>query len=375
MARDKMAARFKVGIKSALAGVGVEVRRLPKSDYDTSVDTTIVGPYKIHNFGDDLIGAVMGRHLVAQGRSVRVNGLSVENSRAFGFQSPAPYGARMSSTRNLVVGGGGLLGDAGVRPKSEYMELGLDAARRARRIGADVKIVGVGAGPLAVGKHRDIARALAAEASHIAVRDAESYQFCVEELGVAPANLTQGADVALLWPDVLGSTRIPNQRLGLQCDITDWLPPAQEKLVAEQFALSARESLEDIFLITPMRSSELARYFDESFVPQLRYDTLKDYLPHLSGLRAIVTTHLHISIAAYAARVPCFTIYVNDKTRRFYDQIGRPDRALPATTASVDAVRDLIDRARVAEWEPFDDLRLDQLKVESAALLETMDHA
>ena len=369
----KVTLKVKDLLRGLLYRLGLEVRRFVRYQALTEKpDIVVVGPYKLHNFGDDLIGLVIARQHQLQGNTVCIPGLSRENAREYRLWGHAIYGARVDPAKMMLIGGGGLLGDAGVAPKSEYLELGLSAAKRADQLGVDAQITGVGAGPLQVDAHKEIARDLVEYASHLGVRDPESYEFCVKELGVSKDKLTLGADLALLWPESLGVAPIRNGMVGLQCDIDDWLPAERARQVSQRFVKSARENADQTILVTPMRRSDITDALRETGIPQLRYEVMKDYLAVLSGMRAIVTSHLHLSIAAYAAGIPCFAVYVNDKTRRFYEQIGHPERAIPAATASDSEIDELLQEARSAKWTSADEDQLVKLKQEANGLVRVI---
>jgi hypothetical protein len=73
-------------------------------------------------------------------------------------------------------------------------------------------------------------------------------------------------------------------------------------------------------------------------------------------------------------RTPLAFRAINSKTRRFYDQIGHPDRCidLPGSAAEIShALADLLRRAPYdCEWSAHDEARLARLESKAAQLLE-----
>jgi len=73
---------------------------------------------------------------------------------------------------------------------------------------------------------------------------------------------------------------------------------------------------------------------------------------------------------AYSQRIPCFSLYVREKTKRFYDQIGHPERAIDLSTATVKDFEKLIEAAQNAEWTDRDEETLTRLQGEARTLLD-----
>lgn len=363
-------------IRAILRTAGLDVRRAPpvRRWGDAVTDVTVVGPYLIHNFGDDLIGAVFARRLQrAQGAAIAIPGFGSANAHWLGLTGAGNYAAGRRPRGDVLIGGGGLLGDSGRTPSDRYIRQALDAAQATRRRGGRVVVAGIGAGPLAVPAHREVARALCTLAEAIGVRDEPSARFVVDALGQDPAKVARGADVALLWPDYLDVTPVANGLVGLQCDIDGYVEPAAAARVTAAFALYARRDPGRVCLVSNSARPTGLAAATGVLAPRLEYASLPAFLPHLAGLRGIVTTHLHLSIAAFAQRIPCFSVYVNEKTRRFYAQIGRPGRALDARTATAAQIAGLLDAAGSAVWEAADDAALAGLRAGADVLLALTD--
>lgn len=94
------------------------------------------------------------------------------------------------------------------------------------------------------------------------------------------------------------------------------------------------------------------------------------FLPRLAGLNAFFSSHLHQAIVAYSQRTPTFSLYVREKTRRFYEQIGRPEWAINLSTATVEDFHHLIKEAENAKWTDQDEETLQRLQAQSRTLLD-----
>jgi polysaccharide pyruvyl transferase WcaK-like protein len=342
-----------------------------------SPDVAIVGPYIVHNFGDDLIGAVLAKYLGTEhGLRSAIPGLSRPNADWLGCEWSDSAVKAVMAARGVVVGGGGILGDSGKSPGSNYLWRGVRAATLARLRGKPVVVTGVGAGPLQLAASRRLCRLLCRLATHVGVRDRESLEFLQGTIGVPGTKLTLGADAALLWPELLGVVPVPNGLVGVQCDAAGFASAQSRERVQQVYRRLAdwtrAHRAESVLVSNGRNDTSLARW-TPGILHTLRYERLADFLPHLAGLRSIITTHLHLSIAAYTARVPCFTIFVREKTVRFYRQIGRPERAVSIETASVADIERLLDAAQAATWTAEDEERRTVLCSEARKLMHVMD--
>jgi len=142
--------------------------------------------------------------------------------------------------------------------------------------------------------------------------------------------------------------------------------PSIEKLMLDRAATNAADIL---FLSNSRHPTAISRRLR---VPAtvLTYTVLPDYLKHLQECRVVITTHLHLAVAAYAAKIPCFSLYVMEKTKRFYEQIGHPERAIDLALATPDAIQALWRQADGACWTQFDEQRLCELQCKAKSLLD-----
>jgi hypothetical protein len=61
---------------------------------------------------------------------------------------------------------------------------------------------------------------------------------------------------------------------------------------------------------------------------------------------------------------------VREKTRRFYEQIGHPERAIDLRVATLDDFKRFIAATEVATWTDEDEATLQRLKREAQKLLD-----
>lgn len=333
----------------------------------------IVGPYRVHNFGDDLIGAVIAKYLQSQGYGVSIPRLAAENAQWLGTQYADTYDGAFEAADLVVVGGGGIMSDtAGAKPGASYLEIVSRAVAAGELAEQPVVITGVGAGPWLREKSRRLAVEVSTRAERVGVRDQESYEH-LRALGVDENKLVAGADLALLTSDHLRfrRRRSAERRIGLQFDIALFEDmrenPCLDEIQAE-VARFANENERHVVLVSNGRHrSQLAEVAPGCVL--LRYAALKEFLPRLAALDVLMTSHLHLAITAYSQRIPSFSLYVREKTRRFYDQIGHPERAVDLRTATPDDVRRLIDSMMAVTWTSDDEANLQRLKEQSRALL------
>jgi polysaccharide pyruvyl transferase WcaK-like protein len=334
----------------------------------------IVGPYILHNFGDDLIGAVLAKTLKDRfDAQVLLPYLEDGNRQWLDIPLVPTNRKAIFQSHSVLIGGGGMLGDAGRSPNNRYLKSAAKAALFSRCRGKPVLVSAVGAGPLALRSSRLLCKAVCRFSQVIGVRDQRSENFLIKELGVPSEKVVRGADVALLWPKVFDIQPLQTDSIGVQFDVNGYVSAEQNPLLKDiigSLVNFCRSYDHETILVSNFKSvTQLGRHFVLS-PRSLQYRTLPSFLSQLAGLRAIVTSHLHLAIAAYAAQVPCFSIYVNEKTKRFYDQIGHPERALDIATTTPGEVDSLLKSVMDAKWAEEDDVRLDTLQNDSEKLID-----
>jgi polysaccharide pyruvyl transferase WcaK-like protein len=335
---------------------------------------TLIGPYASHNFGDDLIGAVLAECLRQRfDAEVLIPGMSRTNCEWLGIDFSSSSFDAISNSKITIIGGGGILGDSGIYPSNKYLKKILKSAILSHICRNRVIITAVGAGPLIMPSSRLFCQLSCYLAEYIGVRDEISARFLAKELGVPADKITSGADVALLWPDVL---RIPNTTIGkggIQFDARLYgniYDNDKYKDILKCISEYYKKRKDDTVLITNNEnSSELGAFIDSPFY-SAPYYSLNQFLPLISGLKYIITSHLHLAIASYAARVPCFSVYVREKTARFYEQIGHPERALDLRVATRSEVERFMDMASEAVWLDSDEMKLQELKGRAGRMLD-----
>lgn len=337
----------------------------------TTRHALIVGPYRAKNFGDDLVGAIFAKHLQSLGYDVCIPRLSEANSAWLGTHYSEGYDGQFEAADLVVVGGGGIMSDtSGAKPGASYLQIVADAEASGRLSGTPVVVSSVGAGPWLRQRSRDLARTVSERSVAVGVREQESYDH-LRGLGVAEDKLVIGADVALLTPDYLDFPTSESRKLGLQFDVSafeDVKSNPELPAILETLGKYAQRRRKDVVLIRNGRArSEIAAAAPGAEL--LSYTTLETFLPKLAGLRALFTSHLHLAITSYAQRVPTYSLYVREKTRRFYEQIGRPERALDLKTATVTDLKRFLAAAEKAKWTDADEATLQRLKADAQKLV------
>jgi polysaccharide pyruvyl transferase WcaK-like protein len=333
----------------------------------------VIGPYLRHNFGDDLVGGVIAKHLQGMGYSVTIPFLGEENAHWLGTRHTMQLDESIDAADTIVIGGGGILSDvSGAKPGTPYLETISRAALTGRLAGKATYITSVGAGPWLVeaSKAYTIISSLVAE--KIGVRDPESGEH-LAGLGVNVSKIVQGADLALLCSDYLPFSRAPHGKIGLQFDVSifeDVLRNGGAGDIRRAMKTYAEANSESVVLLSNSERDSQLRGPATAKCLGLNYSHLESFLPKLAGLDAILTSHLHLSVAAYSQRIPCFSLYVREKTRRFYEQIGHPERAVDLATAEVNDFERLVAEVESASWTDEDEEVLQRLKGEARTLLD-----
>ncbi len=336
------------------------------------INISIVGPYRYHNFGDDLMGAVMVKKLIKDGYKPIIPKLSIENCNWLGIPFFGSTKKAILESRGVIIGGGGILGDSGVKPDNYYLKLALKAVILCLFTRKNYIITGVGAGPLAMKTSKILTIINSLFTDFIGVRDVESRTFLVK-LGVNRNIIVHGADIALLWNDILGiDNKVKKNKIGIQYDIGSYVNHINNNksiLVNNKLKNYLHKNKGKITVVTngPYQS-ELTRELKN--INEINYDYLPEFLKKLKGLKVILTSHLHLAIAAYAARIPCFSIYVREKTKRFYKQIGHPERAIKLEDATEKNISNILSQLEKTSWTDYDESTLIKLKNQAKKLID-----
>lgn len=332
----------------------------------------IVGPYRAKNFGDDLVGAILTRQLQNLGYEVSIPRLGEENCQWLGTEFAADYSGAFEQADVVVIGGGGIMSDtSGSKPGASYLEIVDKAAKAGHLEEKPVYVTSVGAGPWLRPRSRELAVSTATLADKVGVREIESYEH-MRGIGAPEDKLVLGADLALLAPEILKFRSARGGKLGLQFDV-DAFDDVKENPHFTEIVASvgeyAKNHTDDVVLIRNGKArSEISAAAPKA--ARLSYSALESFLPHLAGMRALFTSHLHLAITSYAQRIPTYSLYVREKTRRFYEQIGHPERAIDLRVATHDDLVRFLEAAANARWADEDEATLRKLKREAGTLLE-----
>ena len=260
---------------------------------------------------------------------------------------------------------------SGANPGASYLDIVARAGMDGLLKGKPVYITSVGAGPWILERSRMLAFAVSLIAEQVGVREQESYDH-LRGIGVTEKKLVLGADLALLTPDLMNFRTKPSGKLGLQFDVNAFKDVAdnpQLPAIIEALGAYAKSHAKDVVLLRNGKAkSEIAPAAPSAEL--LSYTRLEDYLPRLAGLRALFTSHLHLAITSYSQRIPTFSLFVREKTRRFYEQIGHRERAIDLRTATLADFTHFISAAETATWTDADEATLQRLKRESRKLIE-----
>lgn len=338
---------------------------------DLKPTAVVIGPYRVHNFGDDLVGAIIVSHLKRCGYRVLVPRLGQRNTDWLGIEHTEEFSC-LDEADTVVVGGGGIMSDtAGAVPGAEYLQIVADAALEGRLADKKVYVTSVGAGPWVLEESKLLAFGVSLLADKVGVRDRESREH-LERIGITGSKVIQGADCALLGSDYLDFASDDNGLIGVQFKYRQYEDVRENPHVDTISALIddyANRNSENVLLLSngPAKAPQ-AKVAEGART--LEYGGLASYLPAVAGLKTMFTSHLHLAITAYSQRIPTCSVYVREKTRRFYEQIGHPERAIDLRTARPEDVHDLLDSLESMEWTPDDEKRLQLLQDDARLLLD-----
>jgi polysaccharide pyruvyl transferase WcaK-like protein len=345
----------------------------------------IHGCYDFHNFGDMLI-LDMIRHALRDMPDIEcacpwervcISGNVRNHGRGWWDVLSAHAG---------VFGGGGYL-FAGARSWRYYLPARIWQAR-----GIPYIIIGVGAGPQMDPAKTKWVRALCEGATTICVRDQESKQL-LQEIGIPEDRVHATADIVLgleakyfpspavaagektlaAFPrgkrllglhfhNACGPLRVSSQHPFYARDLSSKFVELTKGLSG---LLRMNRDVQLVWLFDDLRGGiwgsklRTVRTLCERSLPEMRYMPYYDPWSAaycLGRLHGVITTKLHVGIAAWAQGVPCCAYAYHGKIARFYRQIGRSrfcvDDSAPVST--------ILDWVRTFIEDPTDFAREDQ---------------
>lgn len=332
---------------------------------------TIIGPYRYHNFGDDLIGSIMVLYLRKNGYKILLPNLSENNCRWLNIEYTTSIFGALKKADKIIIGGGGILGDSGVKPDNYYLKLALKTAIYSKITGKKVIVNPVGAGPLKLFSSKIITLVLGKLVSRIGVRDKKSEKFLIQ-LGIDKKKIICGADTVFLLPKIIKLRKQKKRKYGIQFDIDAYVNKKNSvyenyKNIIKNFV---KKRINNYMLITNGNYSSQLYSLDLRDMEELKYSFLPSFLNKIISLKAILTTHLHLSVIAYTLKIPCFSIYVREKTKRFYKLIGHPERAISLYNSTEKDLKLFLNELIKVKWTDFDEKKLKELKKEALKLVD-----
>lgn len=239
-----------------------------------------------------------------------------------------------------ILGGGGYLYHTAGQSLKGLKRYSLPASIWQKRA-IPYAIIGVGAGPAMSPEGREHVLRICDGARAITLRDQESHDLLVEA-GVPKERIRATADLALDMvpgdiPDwahakagqLLGVRTQDRIRLGLHFETYRKQPEKLAGLIgAIAGALARHDHVEPIWLFDhDMRSlpriaelCEKHRLINPRFIPCQDHWTTAALIAQLD---AVITSKLHVGIAAWTLGVPAAGYSVHPKTHRFFSQCGR----------------------------------------------------
>lgn len=301
------------------------------------------GCYDNQNFGDVLMADMLSQYLREQcSAEVFCPGMKPEVATALNCTTTTAI-AGPTFCKAGVFGGGGYLHGSTIRHAKRLMRYA--ASTTALRLMRKPYVIsGVGVGPNVSGLSKHFIRSICAGARRISVREQQSYDI-LSKIGVDQGKMEVAADMVMsLKKEDIPSTAFVEAEKVL-ANINNG-SANQRKLCIH---LSAKADRDDhlIKILTNIqkglkKSNDIQIYWLQDHGNfTARYQNLADehlknclvlpplthwpLLAVLSEMNCVLTTKLHISIAAWAMHIPVLGYSNHQKTSRFFAQIGRSE--------------------------------------------------
>lgn len=290
------------------------------------------GYFHSPNFGDLLMRQIVHGRLRSLGlHPVDAYTVASFQGQISGVQIDRQYEGvlRGPGLRGLVFAGGGYLEQPRGRRGWQHLWRRLAVARAVRRHGLPVVMTGIGgARPLSQAAQLLIA-ALLRQCSIVVARDEETLGL-VRDLGSA-SSAVPGADLVLTLP-----RRVPpgEQTVSSAVGFHVERPSLDETLALSRRCIDAARSvgcratliLDHRSTYRPALDAVVAGEDDLDVIGPASPDEM---LESLSRFAAVITTKLHVGVAAFSVGVPPFALVSHSKVSRFYHQVGLAQHTTP----------------------------------------------
>lgn len=297
------------------------------------------GCYANRNYGDLLMADLLSQYIENRTGSTPICPWVHPTEEETSIAKPGAGIEDCKRADVAVLGGGGYL-EASTKTAARRLSRYLEPARVWRERSIPYSIVGVGVGPDLKFDSSRIIREICEDAIRIAVRDEES-RLILLDIGVPEKLVQTKADL------VLGLR--PGQ-------IPDWAKQRASELLAPSrevgkrvFGFHAplgrshgsmtRDLLRQFAEAFPQESDVDVVWFDDSpFLYEYHKSIAAELMPWarvlpdqnrwiiaatIAEMSAVFTVKLHVGITAWALGVPCCSLSVHPKTRRFFAQVHR----------------------------------------------------
>lgn len=294
----------------------------------------LTGFYGRGNFGDDLVGAILGRHLADHGHRCTVLGFDEPLAGALGLATTRDAVALVERSQAIVLGGGSALGQASGRrfSRSIRRHLGEDSTlmdiviRECARRGKPLFAISVGGDGTPFDRLTPRQHALLRACSGATVRNPEAVAL-YQAVGCA----------ASCYPDIVLQTARHFPRTPR--------PVAQRPVVGIDVYWSNLLARRALFTPLLLRSMVLRRP-DVSFVyldsthrdhapflavgpprraanaGRYQFHDLHQDLDRIASLDLVLSTRLHVGVAALSYGVPFMSLFGEPKTALFLHHTG-----------------------------------------------------
>ena len=306
------------------------------ADFGRQTEIALYGFYRYGNFGDDLAGTIFGRYLREHGVKVRIYGLCREYADAFGFTVAETVEELLDGVDGVVLGGGSMLVSRR-RPSwlnfgmlahlPEVMEAGekLVILMRSRKIPFFCLSVG-GDGRFEKPLYPPYKRKFLESAEFISVRNRSDL-----------AVLENHGRTGVYYPDIIWQTAsffpsAPKRKdritVGVNLYPSNVMGLNLLYIPALWRIIRLRPDVDFVFMET---ANARQNRFGAIALPSGRnvqrymFHDLKEDLEMISSLHLVVSSRLHLGVAAMSYGVPFLSVSGEGKTKTFFREAGRPE--------------------------------------------------
>lgn len=311
------------------------------------------------NFGDTMFGLMFYEYIKFRYPDIDIYYTQISDYLKEWQSDSKEIENRWENTDGFIFISGGYFGDS---PNENYKNMYfrfknyIQFGLKAKRKKIPIAVIGVGAGPIKNPILRNRIISICNEAKVVSVRDEQSYNFLKKNGCKNKIFITSDSAQAIKKDEFQKLEKRNNpyfvgdkKKILVHCPTTV-VSKYKEKVIGTIDKLYRNDKKVEIYFANDSVAGknnleEMASAFSGNNKQLYFYNDPIEFIQFLQGMDLIITPKLHVGIfsATYGKSVISFPIHPG-KTKRYYQQIGYPERCIPLSEVTKEQVSMMVNQ-------------------------------